>query len=69
MSKNGMYYLCKVCFSKIKRNPENKGMKDMFQWEDFPESLLEKVKNVSKTKEVLLRNVNTLPWKTVIYTL
>ena len=60
MSKDNNYYLCKSCHSQILKRPNHKDQKDMFQWSNFPESLLEKVKEVSKIDEVLYRNVTEL---------
>ena len=58
MSKDSEFYICNNCFMKIKSNTmPTKNEKDMFQWSNFPKSLLDQVEERSKIEEVSFPNV------------
>ena len=60
MSKDNEFYICNNCFGRIKSNTmPTKDEKDMFQWSNFPKSLLDQVKQRSKLDESLFQNVSS----------
>ena len=50
LSKDNEFYVCNICFKKIKAKNMSSN-KDMFQWSNFPKSLLQQVKERSKIDE------------------